>query len=309
MGGSGGGSYSYSEIQMEKLREEAGARLERSRLDSEINGLLQRELAQINDRDTDTVNRYLDEIEEAIRDKVDVFERIVLAGSVAKHTYVDGLSDIDSLVVLDESVVGERTPEQVRSDLRDILNQQLNMGAVQGIEVGRLSVTVKYRDGTEIQLLPAVQRGDSVAISSPGGDEWVGINPKEFSSRLTHLNNSQAGAVVPAIKIAKAIVANTLPEAARRPSGYHMEALALSAFGGYDGPRTPKALAQRFFDIACQDVLRPISDVTGQSRHIDASLGNANSPSRRAIARHFAQIAKQMRDASSASEWQRLLDE
>lgn len=309
MGSSGSGSsYRLNESEISRLREQAQARLERSHVDAEVNAFLQRQLVEINNRDTDKIGRRLDEIEQGLHDEVEEFERLLLGGSVAKHTYVDGLSDIDSLVVLTEEVVGDRKPEEMREEFRDLLTRHLNMGDVESIQVGRMAVTVVYRDGTEIQLLPAVQQGDSQAISSATGEEWARINPKEFSDRLTRINHDQAGAVVPGIKVAKAVIANLLPEDAR-PSGYHVEALAVAAFEGYDGARTPKAMAERFFEAASEDVLRPIRDVTGQSRFVDDSLGDAGSSARRSLARRFGQIAKRMRDSASVSDWQALLGE
>jgi hypothetical protein len=182
------------------------------------------------------------------------------------------------------------------------------MGQIGDIHVGRLAVTVTYADGMEIQLLPAVEQGDYTAISSPTGNDWTRIDPKEFSSRLTSLNEQQGRAVVPAIKIAKAILTANLPED-RRPTGYHVEALAIAAFSEYDGPRTPRAMVQRFFDSATSDVLRPVPDVTGQSRFVDGDLGEENSASRRAVSRSLLEITRRMQRTTSVADWRSLLGE
>jgi len=272
-----------------------------------VNALLQRALVEINDRDSEAVRERLDNIEEALRNEVDEFDRLLFGGSVAKHTWVDGLSDVDSLVVLDPAVVGDRTPAEMRQEFEDILRRRLDMSDVETIDVGRMAVTVKYRDGVEIQLLPAVERGEALAVSSATGTDWARIDPKRFSERLSRLNGEQAGAVIPAIKVAKAILAAQLPEE-RRPTGYHVEALAIAAFDGYDGPRTPKAMAQRFFERATADVLRPIPDLTGQSRFVDSDLGGADSGERQSLARNLRRIARSMQSATSATDWQALLE-
>ncbi len=303
MGGSG---VRYSQTDLTKLREEAQARLDRSRLDADVNAFLQHELVDINDRDIDRVDQRLADVEEALTGTLREFDRVVFGGSVAKHTYVDGVSDIDSIIVLDPSVAGEDTPEQVRSKVEDILRRRLNLSDVKRIHTGRLAVTVEYQDGMEVQLLPAVERGDSIAISSPDGKNWAHINPKEFADRLTQLNGKQGRSVVPAIKLAKAIIAETVPEN-DRPSGYHIEALAVAAFDGYDGPRTPKAMLQRLFEVASTTVLRPISDVTGQSRYVDEELGAADSAARQAVARRLGHIARRIKQSSSADDWRSLL--
>lgn len=310
MGGSGGGGggYRLNPSDIDRLRKDAQERLERSRLDSQVNSFLQHELVDINDRDTDAIERRLDEIEQALRQDVEEFDRILLGGSVAKHTYVDGLSDIDSLVVLSRQVVGDRAPEEMREEFRTILRQRMNIADVSDIEVGRMAVTITYRDDTQIQLLPAVERADSIAISSSTGKTWTAINPKEFAECLTQANRRQGGGVIPAIKIAKAIIANTVPEN-ERPSGYHVEALALAAFERYTGPRTPKAMTQHFFQQASRSVLQPIPDVTGQSRHVDDALGEAHSSSRLRLARQLTQLSRRMERANSVAEWERLLED
>jgi predicted nucleotidyltransferase len=307
MGGSGGSGRGsrLSERDLQAMREEAQARLERSRLDAEVNSFLQHELADINNRDVDAVNRRLDEIEESLRDSHAEVDRLLFGGSVAKHTYVDGFSDIDSLVVLDPTLTGDRMPDDIRLELRDTLARKLNLDDVRNIRAGTLAVTVTYRDGLEIQLLPAVSRNDTLEISSSTGEAWTSIDPKAFSDRLSRANSRNAGALVAAIKLAKAALATQLSDS-DRPSGYHVEALALAAFEAYDGPRTPKAMLQRFFTQASRDVLRPISDVTGQSVYVDDSLGPADSPSRQKLGRQLAQIAKALSTAASLAEWQQI---
>jgi hypothetical protein len=181
------------------------------------------------------------------------------------------------------------------------------MSDVEDIGVGNIAVTVTYRDGTEIQVLPAVQQGAAQAISSPNGESWAQINPKEFSRRLTAMNADLAGGLVPTIKLAKAMIASQVPEN-RRPSGYHVEALAIAAFDGYSGPRTPKAMTEHLFDRAQKDVLKPIPDITGQSRYVDSSLGSADSEKRRGLSRQFRGLVKRMRSASSTSDWQALFE-
>jgi Second Messenger Oligonucleotide or Dinucleotide Synthetase domain len=310
MGGSGGGGGTsrLSGRDLESIREQAQERLERNRNDSEINSLLQHELASINERDVDLVRRRLDAIQDALAEDVVEIDRILFGGSVAKRTYVDGLSDVDSLLVFDPGAVGDQSPQDVRSDVRETLEGGLNRGDVESIRSGNLAITVRYRDGLEIQLLPAVGQGDEQLISSASGERWIKIQPRKFADRLTRVNEDNGGGVIPAIKLAKAIIAGRLPEG-ERPTGYHVEALALAAFDGYNGPRTPKAMVERLFDAAARSAMEPISDVTGQSVHVDESLGPAGSPSRQRLSSRFRQIAKDLTTAKSASEWQKLFPE
>jgi len=307
-GGGGGGNYSLGPSEIARLRDEARARLDRSRLDSDVNTLLQHSLVDLNDRDNEGAASRLEEIQQSLSGTTKDIDRVVFGGSVAKHTYVDGLSDIDALVVLDPQSVGGTTPDEMRDAFKRLLMQRLNMGDVEEIQSGTLAVTVRYRDGMEIQLLPAVDRGEGVAIASATGKDWTAINPRDFADRLTRLNQAKGNAVIPSIKLAKAIIAEEIPEQTR-PTGYHVEALALAAFRDYEGSRTPRAMVQHFFDEASSAVVKPIADVTGQSAEVDEYLGEAESPQRFAIARRFRQIARKMEQAESINEWRQLLGE
>lgn len=306
MGGRGGGSY-LSARDLEALREEARRRLDQSRIDAEVNSFLQQELAGFNDRDVDAINRRLEQIEISLEGAIESIDRLLFGGSVAKHTHVDGLSDVDSLVLLRDDALAEKDPAEVRNDFRTALVRNLPRGEIQDISVGAMAVTVKYRDGTEIQLLPAVQsKRGNIQISSEDGRSWSQIQPKAFAQELSRINRRQGGSVVPAIKLAKAILANRL--GARSPSGYHLEALAVAAFRDYSGQRTPKAMVTELFARASTSILRPIQDVTGQSRYVDQALGSANSAARRELSRTFEQIGKMMSGSQSVAEWRALLE-
>ena len=190
--------------------------------------------------------------------------------------------------------------------LQQPLGQALPQGDLEDIRQGRMAVTLTYRDGTEIQLLPAIRIGDELAVSSWDSKSWMTIRPRNFARLLTTTNQSQAGAVIPAIKVAKAIFANKLGD--HGPSGYHVEALAVEAFRQYSGPRTPKAMATHLVRSAGERVLRPILDVTGQSHHVDTSLGAENSAPRRALSRRLRGLARTMENTQSVEDWEGLIN-
>lgn len=305
-GSGGGGAYRLTPSEIERLRNDARARLDEARRDGEINTYLQGQLVEINDRDVETLNERLQDIGDAMAEADLEVDRLLFGGSVAKHTYVDGLSDVDALVVM--SVGDGTSPDDLRAELRSALEKYLDLGAVVAIREGDLAVTVTYRDGPEVQLLPAAERADgSMAIASVDGRRWLDINPKEFAARLSALNQRQAGAVVPAVKLAKAVIDNQFG-ADRAVSGYHLEALALSAFDRYEGIRTPKAMLTHFFEKASADVLHPISDITGQSRYVDEYLGGSESEARKVVSRRFQQLARAMHRSESADDWRALME-
>jgi Second Messenger Oligonucleotide or Dinucleotide Synthetase domain len=288
-------------------RREAEEASRQAQLDAEVNSLLNRRVIEVNRRDSERVNARLGEVESALGEELEGVDRLLFGGSVSKHTYVEGLSDIDALLVLNSSDYGGLTPSEVMLKLITALEKSLDRGEAVEIDSGELAVTVTYKEGLDLQLLPAVERGKELSIKAAGTDKWTAIEPKRFSAELSAVNQAQAGAVVPTIKLAKVILANA-PES-NWPTGYHLEALALSAFKDYNGPRNPKAMVTRFFDSAAAGVRKPIADLTGQSVHLDEALGAANSPQRRALAQGLERIATRMKNAPSADAWQALLGE
>lgn len=305
MGGSGGGGFRRS-TPANELRAEVQQELQQARLDSDVNALLAEQLASINNRDVELIDKRLDEIVGALGDRMEDIDRLLYGGSVAKHTFVDGLSDVDSLIVLKASVLDADTPQALRVAIERALRQGLDMGQVQGIDTG-FAVTVRYKDGNEIQLLPAVERGGRIAISDKEGTGWSFIRPKEFEQRLTAANKEQDGRLVPTVKLAKAVVDATLAKG-DKPGGYHMEALAVEAFRGYDGPRDTKAMLTRFFEQAADRIKRPIADSTGQSARIDEVFGDVGSAARQRVSAALRRMASRMRSATTAEEWRRLFE-
>jgi hypothetical protein len=305
MGGSGGGGF-RSDRSPADLRIEVQHELQQAKLESDVNALLTEELAVINARDVDLINERLDEIEAALGEGIDEIDRLLYGGSVAKHTYVDGLSDVDSLVVLKHDVLDADTPQALLDAMERELRRGLDMGQIDDVIKG-FAITVKYKDGNEIQLLPAVERDGQVAISDKEGTGWSFIRPKAFEQALVAVNREQGARVVPTIKLAKAVVDASLDDI-DRPGGYHMEALAVDAFRGYTGPRTSRAMLTHFFEHAAERVKRPVADVTGQSERIDEVFGPANSPDRQRISAALRRIATRTESATSADDWRALFD-
>jgi hypothetical protein len=305
--GRSSGRLAYSRLQTAELQREAADAAAASQLESGVNTLLNDQLGELNARDTDLIRGYLDEIEAALEDRVEEFDRLKFGGSVAKHTHVDGLSDIDSLVVLDPAGRQEMDSKEVRREIAEVLRSRLGHDRVESVIVGNLAVTVRYRDGTEIQLLPAMEKNDRLRISKRDGEGWTEhLRPRRFTDALSDLNVKQARTVVPTIKLAKAVVAERLPEGDRL-SGYHMEALAMKAFENYVGPKTLKSALTHFFESAAENVRTPVRDVTGQSEHVDDYLGPADSAARRRVSSELSGLARTMRDTRSTDDWRRLL--
>ena len=289
---------------MAAVRREIHEQLRQQELDAELNGFLSEQLAGFNDRDTHLTQDRLDAVEEALGTEAVDVDRLLFGGSVAKHTYVDGLSDVDALVVVNDPGA---SPADLVGRFADALRGRLGSGEILAVALGKLAVTVAYRDGAQVQLLPAVERDGRTSIASDDGSSWRHIRPHKFAEKLTQVNQANGSAVVPTIKLAKAAIAK-LPEG-HQLSGYHVEAIAVDAFKEYSGRRDRVSMLRHLIGHAAEAVLRPTGDITGQSVHIDEHLGAADSSQRRAISASIYRLRAALDNATSVSDYRNVFDE
>ena len=163
MGGSGGGSYTgwSSEKLTEVVREESA----KSAGQFEVNlaGFLSNLLAGFG-RDTVLVRERLDQAKAALGEETeDSFDEL-FGGSVAKHTYVDGLSDVDTLLVINDSKFEDHTPKKILERIESILREHLSKNVV--VDHGAMAVSITYPDGMVIQLLPALRTETGLRVPS-----------------------------------------------------------------------------------------------------------------------------------------------
>lgn len=306
-GSSGGGAFANrSPSELRDIVRKAEDRTTVAAFEAELASTLGSLLGAYNARDVETARERLDGVKVALRGSTaGAFDQL-FGGSVAKHTYVDGLSDIDSLVLINDTALEGKTPQQVLSRMEKNLKQKL--GAKADVSHGRMAVTIDYGDGMVLQILPAVKTEDGrVHVPSSRDDGWSKINPVAFQEALSRRNKECGSKLIPTIKFAKAVVGQ-LPEA-QRLSGYHMESLAIAAFRDYVGEKTTPAMLPTFFERARELVLSPIKDSTGQSVHVDGYLGPANSEARQAASHVLGRLARRMRNATAAgstAQWRAL---
>ncbi|TMQ05218.1 MAG: nucleotidyltransferase [Deltaproteobacteria bacterium] len=263
-------------------------------------------LADANDRDTDATRAHLETIQLALEQDTDGFLTLLFGGSVAKQTWVRDLSDVDALVILNDHEFGQMSPEEVCSAFVDRLKARLSRT---DISRDGFAVDVQFADG-KIQLVPALQQDDAVHIPSADCRTWAPTWPQAFREALTEVNQQCNRRVVPVIKLVKMLVAE-MPED-RRPTGYHVEALAVEAFRGYAGNFTTKAMLKHLVTYAQSRVMSPMLDVSAQSPAIDINLGLPASLPRQLVSDAFGRIARriQLADArGSLDQWRELFND
>ena len=148
MGGGGGSSrFGWSCPEAAKQVQQAESGLANAEFQTELATYLAELLSRFNDRDTRLVRERLDEVAQVLRQVLEEEIDQVFGGSVAKHTYVDGLSDVDCLMILNGTDLHKGGPLAALKTVVDTLSDQID-GAK--ISSGKLAVTVAYDDGMEI---------------------------------------------------------------------------------------------------------------------------------------------------------------
>jgi hypothetical protein len=279
-----------------------------SKHDAEFDAALANEFArlltQFNSRNTQETSSRLDSIKAVLKDTIEGTFDTFFGGSVAKHTFVDGLSDIDSMLLISGEFAD--TPPSVMLEKISITLQAKLSRDVE-VSYGRVAVTVKYPDGDEIQLVPC-RNGTDKRLQVPdwNSNRWSSIDPDQFRKGLTKRNEECGGKLIPTLKLAKAVNSNLSEDT--QLTGYHIESIGVAAFRNYQGEKTTVRMLPHFFERASQLVLAPMADRTGQSVHVDEHLGVAGSESRKTISLALARIHQRMTNASAARSKDRWLE-
>jgi predicted nucleotidyltransferase len=305
MGGSGSRGFfrgrKPDEVKQDLRKEEEQRTLDQA-FEAKVAERLGDLLAAANQRDTKAVNAALDEIKGALASDLEGTLAPIFGGSIRKRTYVEGISDIDMLVILRDPKLRALSPQQVLEYFENEARDKLT-----GWEVSRGQLSVTFRkEGLELQVLPAVREDDKTHIPSAREDRWSEINPEAFFRKLTDTNNKFGGKVVPVIKLAKII--NLQQPEPLQLSGYHLESLAIESFKSYSGLLNPKAMLEHFFESSRSLVLTPIRDKSGQSVHVDGYLGAAGSIGRKEVSAALDRIYRRMKNADVAGSEERWLE-
>jgi hypothetical protein len=303
MGGAGGGFF-LGKTDPQAIRE-IETKAQGEEFESSVSSLLGGVLAGANDRNVDAIATHLAEIRTALGKQIDGSVDLLFGGSVSRKTYVDGVSDVDALVVLNDSELAQRSPREVCDYFEARLRERFPNTEVRP---DGFALDVCFNDVT-VQIVPVIRKGDDYLLPNPSCTQWSYVRPKDFTDALTSVNKACANKVVPTIKLAKALMA-PFPET-RRVTGYHAELLAVHIFKEYKGPLTPKAMLHQFFSRAPDLIRSPMPDPTGQSPIVDDHLGGHNSVDRLMVADSLDRIGRRLRNADGAQsieQWRGLFN-
>ena len=272
----------------------------------QVDAYLREKLRDYNDRDAETINRHIRGLRDALEQSGNDVLPTRFGGSVSRHTYVDGLSDVDVILIVNDSSLSGRDPSVVIQRMAELIQHRMPRTQV---STGHLAVTVTYADGHEIQVLPAIRTKAGIRIANPGRNEWSGVlHPERFSQKLTDVNQANGGRVIPAIKLTKALANHVIRSDKDKINGYHVESLAIDAFKNYRGPTDRKSMVSHLLEFSSSAVMQPIRDSTGQSRFVDDYMGRPGSDARQKAATNFRQLKERLERARSESDLDNLFE-
>lgn len=298
MGSSGGflGNIQPEEF-MKKIRL-AEEKSTSSEFNGAINNKLNQLLTEFNNRPIEDIQKHLEVLRSALSSELECSINLIFGGSVAKHTYVNGLSDVDSLAIINNTGLENYSPHEILDYFVKRIKLRLPNS---NVSKGNLAVTINYTDNIQVQILPAIKTVNGYKIPEYGFNQWSNIiRPTKFAEKLTEINTENGQKVVPIIKLAKAIISN-LPEK-RKISGYHAESIAIEAFKNYEGSLNLKEMLKHYFSEATNVVLKPIKDKSGQSVHVDDYLGEKGTIHRHIVSDSLAQLTRRLLNADATQQ-------
>lgn len=302
MGGSGGYGRSRDwqpadlESSLERTRQRAA--------EAEVAAAFADALAEINQTDTEALNRHKDEILSALQTAFEEAYDLRGGGSYTRHTYVNSLSDIDILFVLgqfsESKIPNKDDPKAVLADMRKRLRQRFPNTKITS---GRMAITIKFTDGLELQVLPAFRYRSGYRIPDPQGSGWTTTRPQVFAKLLQQRNSEVGEKLLRCIKLAKRICANRDIEV----KSYHLENMAVKAFEHYAGARSDEDMLRHLFNQAKVQAASRMKDITGQEEYVDRYL--TSKTQRTTLAQQLAATEREIAKAEGNGQaWRNLLN-
>lgn len=295
----GGGRYiSARPVAVGEVMKPSGDKTDEKFLSTQVTQVLLEKLKEINAHDYEAIDQHKRAIVEKLAQEYEEVEDVRFGGSHSRSTDVAGLSDVDILVTLGDFRDGISSNKTIAEFAR-VLKERFPQTQV---TAGKMAVTIKLSDGTEVQILPAFKYRDGYRISDPKGSGWITTFPKRFAKQLTEVNQRLSGNVVPVVKLAKEICDARHIDV----KSYHLENMALQAFKQYTGPATLPRMLHHLFQQAQSHCLSPIEDVTGQSKYVDEGISLI---SRQTLAKSFRAVEREIESAinsKSLEPWKKL---
>ena len=181
MAGGGGSVFSTSQTpeQLSDRIRRAEAETSAAAFETQLSEILGGLLAGYNARDTPLIQERLEDVKEHLEGAIEGTTDQLFGGSVAKHTYVDGLSDIDAMLIINDTELANHDPATALDRIAEILTKELKNAKVGH---GNMAVSIEYPDGMQLQLLPTIRTKEGLRVPSSRHAGWSHIDPQSFQA-------------------------------------------------------------------------------------------------------------------------------
>lgn len=265
-----------------------------------VNDVLDDAAKNSRERDAKSQMQYRNDAKDAINSNIDGYVDIEYGGSVSKATYVAGISDLDCRVYINHSSLVSKSPDEIKKYIARQLKSK--DPKISSVKVGGMGVTVRYRDGTEMQFIPAIRTRYGYKL--PNGNRWSKVVYEDrFKRDFSRTNQKCGGTLYPLVRVIKK--QNYLNPLSQQLSGHHIESVANKIFKHYpkSAPRTLEAMMDYYYRYAPRQIVHRTRDKTGQSSFVDKDkLGNPASKNRQAAARSMGRVRKILRQAQKTGD-------
>lgn len=225
------------------------------------------------------VNEYLDDLLEKCTDSCQrVFANceFAISGSLWKHTFAFGVSDIDVLCSVNSS---ELSPHHVVSRLASAFS------STSSIIKHQTHVTLPSPFGVTIDIVPVMVVSGEIVLIHSSGDRWVRARPELFATVLHHANLSSRNTLKPSIRVLKSLLSRC--SFAPLLKGHHIEAICMHASSEFAGNFKVTTLLEFILSQLPRLAGLHLVDTSGQLRFIDDYLGASDSNERRRLSTYL----------------------
>ena len=152
-----------------------------------------------------------------------------LSGSYSRKTAIELIPDVDVLVFVPDDQK-DRTPNAVLCELHGVLKEYPGAGSVD-LHGQRRSVRLELSsDNLCLDIVPSIPNqglDEPLLVPDRPQAEWILSDPLGYAGRLTEVNQSSGGRLVPLVKLLKAWRDEHMVY--RRPKSYVLEVILLYA--------------------------------------------------------------------------------
>jgi hypothetical protein len=235
------------------------------------------------------ISEYLDDLLEECTDscrRVFANCEFSISGSLWKHTFAFGVSDIDVLCAFNSR---ELSPNHVVSRLASAFSSTRTP-----IIAHQTHVTLPSPFGVTIDIVPVVVDSGEIALIHSSGGRWVRARPELFATVLQQANLSSQNTLKPSIRVLKSLLSRC--SSAPLLKGHHIEAICVHAASEFAGTFKITTLLEFILSQLPRLANLHFVDTSGQLQFIDDYLGASDSDERCRLSAYLTDYRARMAD-------------